>query len=198
MTTKSKHKPVTLAKSVADYDKDIGNAVLDQPVETVSVVEVAETVDVKPEKSASKPAKASKAKVIDAKAHDAADVTALYRTIAERTLDQARQAYTKAREEALTFTDKLEESSTALTSGTSAVQTYVVHAMQSQADEMFGYFRALADVKTMSDAIELQSAQSRKALDQSLRQFKDLSALINEMAVKASTPIRSALPIAKS
>ena len=57
--------------------------------------------------------------------------------------------------------------------------------MQSQADDMFGYFRALADVKTMSDAIELQSWQSRKALDASLRQFKDLSALMNDMMVNA-------------
>jgi len=73
-----------------------------------------------------------------------------------------------------------------------------VKAIQTQADDMFGYFRALAEVKTMSDAIELQSSQSRKTLDASLRQFKDISALMNDMVVKASTPIRSALPMVKS
>lgn len=190
MSTKSKHKPVTLAKSAAEFDHaDLGATVLGETHDT----EI-EAIEVKSEKSYAKAAKVQKAKV----SHDAADVTALYRNLAERTLDQARLAYSKARAEALTLSDKFEESSSALTEGSSAVQSYVVNAMQAQADDAFGYFRALSEIKTLSDAIELQSAQSRKALDASLRQFKDLSALVNTMVVKASTPIRSALPLAKS
>lgn len=190
MSTKSKHKPVTLAKSVAEYDRaDLGASVLGEAIETE-----AEIVEAKAEKSSAKSAKVAKSKAT----HDGADVTAIYRTLAERTLDQARQAYTKARSDALTLSGKLEESSTALTEGSSAVQSYVVNAFQAQADDAFGYFRALSEIKTLSDAIALQSSQSRKTLDASLRQFKDLSALVNDMVVKASTPIRSALPLAKS
>ena len=190
MSTKSKHKPVTLAKSVVQYDHaDVGNAVLDETSH-----DERDTVEVKSEKSSAKQAKAIKAKP----QQDATDVTAIYRSLAERTLDQARQTYSKAHSEVLSLSDKLEESSSALAKGSSAVQSYVVNAMQAQADDAFGYFRALTEIKTMSDAIELQSSHSRKTLDASLRQFKDLSALVNDMVVKASTPIRSALPIAKS
>ena len=183
MATKSKHKPVTLAKSATDF----------------AASDVHETIaahdDTKPQANA---AKAPKAKAQDQQSAPADDVIAVYRSLAERSLDQARVAFIKARDEAETLSGKLEESSSALTGGTSAVQSYVVKAMQAQADDVFGYIRALTDVKTMSDAIELQSAQSRRTLDASLRQFKDVSALMHDMIVKASTPIRSVLPQPKS
>jgi hypothetical protein len=194
MSRKSKHKPVTLAKSAAEYDR--ADVIAPAVVETVEVIN--ESLEIKVEDAPVKVAKAAKSKPIQDIVHDGADVTAIYRTMAERALDQARQTFTKARTEALTLSDKLEESSTALTAGSSAVQSYVVTAMQAQADDAFGYFRALAEVKTLSDAIMLQSTQSRKVLDASLRQFKDLSSLMNDMVVKASTPIKSALPLAKS
>lgn len=190
MSAKSKHKPVTLAKSVHENrDADHGAAVHGEAVDAQI-----QTVDEKAEKTSVKSVKASKAHV----KHDASDVTGLYRTFAERTLDQAREAYTQVRSDALTISGKFEESSSALTEGTSAFQSYVVKAMQAQADEAFSYFRALTEVKTFSDAIELQSSHSRKTLDASLRQFRDLSALMNDIAVKAATPIRSTLPHAKS
>lgn len=199
MSTKSKHKPVTLAKSAADFSAVEANIEQDTGV-TVESANVAIELEEKP---VAKPTKAQKVKVTQEKSGQfvpaaGGDVIAVYRTLAERSLDQARQAVAKAREEANVFSDKLGESSTAITGGTSAVQSYVVKAMQTQADDLFGYFRALADVKTISDAIELQSSQSRKTLDASLRQFKDISALMNDMVVKASTPIRSVLPLAKS
>lgn len=199
MSTKSKHKPVTLAKSAADFSAVEANIEQDTGV-TVESANVAIELEEKP---VAKSTKAQKVKVTQEKSGQfvpaaGGDVIAVYRTLAERSLDQARQAVAKAREEANVFSDKLGESSTAITGGTSAVQSYVVKAMQTQADDLFGYFRALADVKTISDAIELQSSQSRKTLDASLRQFKDISALMNDMVVKASTPIRSVLPLAKS
>lgn len=194
MSTKSKHKPVTLAKSVAEYDHPATGAVRLDHVADDHI----EGAGSKNDKASSKVVKSVKAKAVEGLSHDAHDVTAVYRTIADRTLDQARAAYTKARAEALAISGKLEESSTALAEGSSAVQSYVVNAIQTQADDAFGYVRALADVKTISDAIELQSAQSRKLLEISLRQFKDLSALMSDMVMKASTPIRSTLPLAKS
>lgn len=199
MSTKSKHKPVTLAKSPVDFSTVEAN--IEHNVGTGT--EGADVAVAHDEKPLSKSPKSSKTKAPQEKSDHAgaapgSNVIAVYRTLAERSLDQARQAVTKAREEANILSDKLGESSTAITGGTSAVQSYVVKAMQTQADDLFGYFRALADVKTISDAIELQSSQSRKTLDASLRQFKDISALMNDMVVKASTPIRSVLPHAKS
>lgn len=198
MSTKSKHKPVTLAKSATDFSTVEANIEQD-PNETVARSDIAADGE---DKSVAKIAKATKSKATLERSHDSSkaghDVIGVYRNLAERSLDQARQAVAKAREDASVFSDKLGETSTAITGGTSAVQSYVVKAMQTQADDLFGYFRALADVKTLSDVIELQSAQSRKTLDASLRQFKDISALINDTVVKASTPIRSVLPLAKS
>jgi len=194
MTTKSKHKPVTFAKSASDFSVSV-----DLPDTATSEVIDAAGED----KSVAKPVKASKSKA----GHDMTtrhaksqsdDVIAVYRNLADRSLDQARNAFVKARHEAEALSGKIEESSTALTHGTTAVQSYVVKAMQSQADDLFGYFRALAETKTLSDVIELQSSQSRKTLDASLRQFKDLSAIVNDMAVKAAQPIRSALPLVRS
>lgn len=194
MSTKSKHKPVTLAKSVADFSTVEAN--IEQDLKAVQAT--TEAADEAGDKSAQKTAKPAKSKSGQEKSHAAAqgghDVIGVYRTLAERSLDQARQAVAKAREDASVLSDKFGESSTAIAGGTSAVQSYVVKAMQTQADDLFGYFRALADVETISDAIELQSAQSRKTLDASLRQFKDISALMNDMVVKASTPIRAVLP----
>lgn len=194
MSTKSKHKPVTLAKSVADFSTVEAN--IEQDLNAVQVT--TEAADDAGDKSGQKTAKPTKSKAGQEKSQATAqgghDVIGVYRTLAERSLDQARQAVAKAREDASVLSDRLGESSTAITGGTSAVQSYVVKAMQTQADDLFGYFRALAEVKSISDAIELQSAQSRKTLDASLRQFKDISALMNDMVVKASTPIRSVLP----
>lgn len=193
MTTKSKHKPVTLAKSVADF------SAVDVTSDTSLDHEVLTPGDEADEKPVTKTVKAAKTKAVQGKSVHlkddiSGDIITVYRSIAERSLDQAKHAFVKARDEAYVLSSKIEESSTALADGTSAVQSYVVKAVQAQADDLFGYLRALADVKTVSDVIELQSSQSRKALDSSLRQFKDLSQLVNDMTIKAATPIRSALP----
>jgi len=104
MSTKSKHKPVTLAKSAADF-----GAV--ETLNDANAVDAVETVAEEPEaKPVAKPAKVAKAKAAQEKSDTAVagnDVVAVYRTIAERSLDQARNAYAKARDEAHVFTGKL-------------------------------------------------------------------------------------------
>lgn len=197
MTTKSKHKPVTLAKAATDF---VAASLPTEEVAQQAQNDVAVGIE---SKNITKTAKASKDKVAEQKVdasgvQQSNDLIAVYRTLAERSLEQARSAFVKARDDAHTISGKLEESSSAIADGASAVQTYVVNAMQAQANDFFGYFRALADVKTVSDVISLQSSQSRKSLDSSLRQFKELSFLVNEMAVKAATPIRSVLPTQQS
>ncbi len=197
MTTKSKHKPVTLAKAATDF---VAASLPTEEVAHQAQNDVAVGIE---SKNITKTAKASKHKVAEQKVdasgvQQSNDLIAVYRTLAERSLEQARSAFVKARDDAHTISGKLEESSSAIADGASAVQTYVVNAMQAQANDFFGYFRALADVKTVSDVISLQSSQSRKSLDSSLRQFKELSFLVNEMAVKDATPIRSVLPTQQS
>ena len=195
MTSKSKHKPVTLAKSATNFSDSEVHVADAHDIVHGRVEILAERAE---SKSSAKAAKATKVKTAEDHLAPAGDVIAVYRRLAERSLDQARGAFTKVRDEAEALSGKLEESSSALAGGTSAVQSYIVQAMQTQADDLFGYFRALTEVKTMSDAIELQSTQSRRSLDASLRQFKEISALMNDVVVKASTPIRSALPLSKN
>lgn len=194
MTTKSKRKPVTLAKSATDF---VAGSLSSEAVAHDAQTDVAVASEMKNATKTAKGArhKGAEQKVDGSSRESGRDLITVYRTLAERSLEQARSAFVKARDDAHVISGKLEESSSAIADGASAVQTYVVNAMQAQADDFFGYFRALADVKSVSDVISLQSSQSRKSLDSSLRQFKELSVLVNEMAVKASTPIRSALPI---
>lgn len=189
MANKSKQKAVTLAKSASDFAiTEVHDA----------VGEGAATVAPNAEpKSALKASKLAKSQSHDEHPAPVDDTIAAYRILAERSLEQARDAFSKARAEAEILSGKLEESSSALTGGTTAMQSYVVKAMQTQADDLFGYFRALTEVKTVSDAIALQSTQSRRTFDSSLRQFKDISALMNDMAVKAAAPVRSVFPLLK-
>lgn len=114
------------------------------------------------------------------------------RSVAGQSLDQVRSAFTRSQEASLSFARGFEASGHVVQSGLKEMQTRVTDALEAEAQAAFSYFRAMAQVRTLSDMIDLQSSQMRKQFERSFDEARELSSLATAVATKASEPVRKA------
>ena len=136
----------------------------------------------------------SKVEAEDAFASDAVHnvATDAIRSVAEHSLDQVRSAFARSHEASLSFAKGFEASGQVVQSGLKEIQTRVADAFEAEAHAAFGYFRAMTQVKTLSEIIDLQASQLRKQFERNLDEARDLSSLATAVATKASEPVRKA------
>jgi len=114
------------------------------------------------------------------------------RSVAEQSLDQVRSAFTRSHEASLSFAKGFEASGQVVQSGLKEIQMRVADAFEAEAHAAFGYFRAMTQVKTLSEMIDLQASQLRKQFERNFDEARDLSSLATAVATKASEPVRQA------
>ena len=115
------------------------------------------------------------------------------RSFAEKGLEQARTQYDTMKKAAENASSKLEATMSNVNSGVVQFNLKVIEAMRSNANAAFDHFAALSNVKTLSEAVELQSAHARKQFDSMGAQTKDLTALLQKVASDASEPVKAAM-----
>jgi phasin len=108
-------------------------------------------------------------------------------------LDQAREAYSTFRNSAETFAGSLGASRDVTARGFQEFSTTLIGAFQHQADATFGYLKALGSVRTLSEAIELQSSHARQQFETMTSQAKALAGIASRTATEATEPVRQAL-----
>jgi hypothetical protein len=118
--------------------------------------------------------------------------TEAFRGIAEQSLEQVRTAFTKSQQATESLAKGLETSSELVQSGLKEIQLRMAEAMEAQSQAAFGFFRAMAKVNTLSEAIELQSSEVRRGVERNLGEVKEISSLAQALASKASEPVRKA------
>jgi len=114
------------------------------------------------------------------------------RSVAEQSLDQVRSAFARSHEASLSFAKGFEASGHVVQSGLKEIQTRVTDVLEAEAHAAFGYFRAMTQVKTLSEIIDLQASQLRKQFERNFDEARDLSSLATAVATKASEPVRQA------
>ena len=122
-------------------------------------------------------------------AHAASDAM---RSVAEQSLDQVKSAFVRSQEASLSFARGMEASGQVVHSGLKEMQVRMTDALEAEAHAVFGYFRAMTQVRTLSDMIDLQSSQMRKQFERSFDEAREFSSLATAVAAKASEPVRKA------
>ena len=116
-----------------------------------------------------------------------------YRTLVGGSLDRARAAFSTSQQASQSLAKGLEDSGEALQSAFRTLQNRMVDAIEEQANLAFGYWRDLSKVKTLSDAIDLQSTHFRRNVEVSLEEAREITALASKTATEAADPVRKAL-----
>jgi hypothetical protein len=119
--------------------------------------------------------------------------TEAVRSVAEQSLDQVRSAFARSQEASMSFARGFEASGHVVQSGLKEMQVRVADALEAEAQAAFGYFRAMTQIRTLSDMIDLQSSQMRKQFERSFDEARELSSLATAVATKASEPVRKAM-----
>ena len=104
-------------------------------------------------------------KVFEAAAAPAREMQENLRKAAEQGLEQGKAAYARAKAAAEDATQSLEASYAAAVQGVTALNARAVDALRANVDAGFGFFKALASVKSLPEAFEVQSGHARKQFD---------------------------------
>ncbi len=114
------------------------------------------------------------------------------RTIAEQSLTQARMAFTKSHEATESFAKGMESSREVVQAGLKEMQLRMAVALEAQTHAAFGLFRAMTQVHSLSEAIEVQSSAMRHGVQRTMGEAKEISSLAQAIASKATEPVRKA------
>ena len=114
-----------------------------------------------------------------------------FRKATEQGVAQGKAAYEKAKTAAEEATATLETSFATATKGFTALNAKAFDALRANSEVMFDFVKALSGVKTMAEAVSLQSDTARKQYENLTAQNKELVALAQKAAMDAVEPLKA-------
>ncbi len=121
------------------------------------------------------------------------EVPAAAREMAEKSIEQAREAYAKVKTVAEDATDLLEDAFESTRKGAIDFNFKAIDAAKTNTDATFQFVKDLMSVKTLAEAIELQSSFARSQFDTYSSQAKELQELGVKFASEVSQPVKEAV-----
>lgn len=161
------------------------------------VVETVKTPEVEAPKPAPKPAaKAAKPAAVV----DAAAVQANLRDAAVKSLEQGKAAYGRMKEATEEAAHSLEASFAATSKGAHELASKAIEIAKANANASFDHLKALASVKTLSDAINLHGQFIRTQSETAVAQAKEFAEIAKKTATETAAPIQQQLkkPLSKA
>ncbi len=120
------------------------------------------------------------------------EVPAAVREMAEKSVAQAKDAYEKMKSAAEEATDVLEDTYETTRKGVVTLNMKAIDTVKANSDATFAFARDLLAVKSLSEAIELQTAFTRKAFEAMTAQAKEFQELASKLAAESSAPMKDA------
>ena len=121
------------------------------------------------------------------------EVPAAVRELAEKSVQNAREAYEKIKTGAEEATDLLEDTYTTASKGVAEYNTVALESLRSNMNATFDYFGALLGTKSVSEAVELSTGHLRKQFDVLSAQAKELSVIAQKVAADTAEPIKASV-----
>ncbi|MER9969749.1 phasin [Mesorhizobium sp. M0060] len=123
-------------------------------------------------------------------AFDASKAADQVRAVAEKGVEQSKEAYAKFASGTETTQKALQSSfETAKTVG-NELSLKTIAALRANAEAGFSHLEALVAVKSLSEFIELQTAFLRNQVEQTVEQAKEFQAVTTKAAEDVSRPIK--------
>ena len=113
------------------------------------------------------------------------------RALAEKTVNQTREAYEKGKDALEEAVDALERSFDAAGQGATAFNHKLIDIAQRNLNSGFDLAKRLAGAKNLAEIVELQSAFIRHQLDVFASQAGEIRALTTKIAADTTEPIKA-------
>ena len=121
------------------------------------------------------------------------EIPAALREIAEKGVTQAKETYEKMRSAAEEATDMIEDTYSTATKGVSDFGLKLIEVARENTNSAFDFATQLMTVKSLSEAVELSTAHTRKQYDAMTAQAKELGAIAQKVAVDTAEPVKERL-----
>jgi len=112
------------------------------------------------------------------------------RALAEKTVNQTREAYERGKESLEEAIDALERSFDAAGQGATAFNRKLIDIAQRNLNSGFDLAKSLAGAKNLAEIVELQSAFIRSQFDVFASQAGEIRALSSKIAADTAEPIK--------
>lgn len=120
----------------------------------------------------------------------AGEVPAPVREIAEKTVAQAKEGYSRMKAAAEEATDAFEDAYATSTKGYKELGRKSVELGRSNVNAHFDFLQALIGAKSVSQAIELQTSYAKQQFEVASGQIKELSTLAQKAATDGAKPFQ--------
>jgi len=121
------------------------------------------------------------------------EVPAAMRDFAEKGVAQAKDAYAKFKVVADETSDMLEGTYTTASRGASTIGLKSLETARANANASFDHLIALLGVRTLSDAIELQTAFVRQQAEAMAVQAREFGEVVQSVSAEALAPVKAQL-----
>jgi phasin len=118
------------------------------------------------------------------------DFPSEFRDLAEKNTLQAKENYDKLKSATEEVTGGFKDAYEAATKGTRDYGVRLIQAGRTNVNAAFDYAVELLSAKSLSEAIELSTAQLRKQFETLAEQSKELASLAQKIATETAEPIR--------
>lgn len=120
------------------------------------------------------------------------EVPTVVRELAEKSVTQARENYEKVKAAAEEATDVLEDTYETARKSMLEFNLKAIDTAKSNSDATFEFVKDFAGVKTLSEAVELQTAFARKQFEILTAQAKEFQELATKLSSEATSPLKDA------
>jgi phasin len=121
------------------------------------------------------------------------EVPEMFREMAEKSVEQAKEGYARIRSAAEEATDLVEDTYLTATRGATEFNLKAIEALRANVNASFDYAREILAAKSVSEAVELSATHMRKQFETLSAQAKDFSSLAQKVATETSEPIKSSV-----
>lgn len=113
------------------------------------------------------------------------------RALAEKTVNQSREAYERSKDALEETIDSLERSFDAAGQGATAFNRKLIDLAQRNLNSAFDLAKSLAGAKNLGEIVELQSAFIRHQFDVFANQANEVRALSTKIAADTAEPLKN-------
>jgi phasin len=118
------------------------------------------------------------------------EISTAFREMAEKSVSQAKEAYDRFRSAAEEATDVLEGTYANASKGVSEYGQRVIEAARQNTNAAFDFATKLINVKSLSEAVELSTAHTRKQYEAVATQTQELAAIAQKTAAETVEPVK--------
>ena len=122
---------------------------------------------------------------------DASKATDQFRAIAEKGVEQSKEAYDKIKTNAEEAQKAMESSFETAKAVSGDLSLKTISALRANAEAGFSHLEALVAAKSISEVIELQTSFLRKRVEMTVEQAKEMQAVSTRAAEDISKPVKA-------